>query len=101
VRPAYTQHELYPSRTAYVASGGEGAGNAVLAFLGRMLGKALWEGVLLELPLAGFFLRALRGARPGLHDLPSLDAQLYRNLLALRTYTVRSYSQHSHSLVHS
>lgn len=56
----------------------------------RMLGKALWEGILLELPLAGFTLKALRGGRPGLHDLPSLDAQVYRNLLALRTYTVRA-----------
>ena len=36
----------------------EGAA-AKLAFLGRMLGKLLLEGIIVELPLAGFFLNAL------------------------------------------
>lgn len=33
---------------------------ALLEFLGRMLGKALYEGILLDLPLAGFFLKKFR-----------------------------------------
>lgn len=36
----------------------EGAA-AKFAFLGRMLGKLLLEGIIVELPLAGFFLNAL------------------------------------------
>ncbi len=32
----------------------------MLEFLGRMLGKALYEGILLDLPLAGFFLKKFR-----------------------------------------
>jgi ubiquitin-protein ligase E3 C len=45
----HPQHELYPSPAAYAAVP-EAA--ALLEFLGAMLGKALWEGILVELPLA-------------------------------------------------
>ena len=33
---------------------------ALLEFLGRMLGKAMYEGILLDLPLAAFFLKKFR-----------------------------------------
>lgn len=48
-----------------------------------MLGKAMYEGIIVELPLAAFFLKKLRGVSSDLNDLPSLDRQLYRNLLEL------------------
>jgi ubiquitin-protein ligase E3 C len=51
-----------------------------------MLGKALWEGQLLELPLAGFVLKKMRGQRCDVNDLPSLDPELAKHLLALRHY---------------
>ncbi|GIL88261.1 hypothetical protein Vretimale_14138 [Volvox reticuliferus] len=60
----------------------------LMAFLGRMLGKAMYENILLELPLAGFFLKKFRGARCDLNDLPTLDPELYRSLLQLRAYFV-------------
>lgn len=44
------QNQLYPNPAALAAVDGA---SRLLAFLGRMLGKALYEGVLLELPLAG------------------------------------------------
>ncbi len=50
-------------------------------FLGSMLGKALYEGLLVELPFAGFFLCKLadRGRGTiGAHHLASFDAYLYR-----------------------
>ena len=52
--------QLYPSPSALSRVQG---GGPLLSFLGRMLGKAVFEGVLLELPLAPFFLKKMRGAR--------------------------------------
>lgn len=58
-------------------------------FLGGMLGKALYENLLVELPFAGFFLCKLvhhgRGT-VGAHHLASLDPELYRHLLSLKHY---------------
>jgi len=51
-----------------------------------MLGKAMYEGILVELPFAAFFLSKLRGRENELNDLSSLDAGLYRNLLFLKRY---------------
>jgi hypothetical protein len=55
----------------------------VFRLLGSILGKAMYEGIIVELPLAAFFLKKLRGGSSDLNDLPSLDRQLYRNLLEL------------------
>ena len=55
-----------------------------LAFLGRALGKLLSEGVLVELPLARFFVKMLLGQKPDLGDLTSLDPALAASLAALR-----------------
>eukprot|EP00891_Asterochloris_glomerata_P001416 jgi/Astpho2/1416/fgenesh1_pm.00025_%23_13_t len=55
-------------------------------FLGRMLGKVLYEGILVELPLAGFFLKKVRTMRADVNDLYTLDPELYNNLMFLRDY---------------
>ena len=44
------------------------------------------QGILLELPLASFFLKKLLARGCDLNDLPSLDAELYRSLLLLRDF---------------
>ena len=44
------------------------------------------QGILLELPLAGFFVKKLLGRACDVNDLPSLDPQLYASLMALRDY---------------
>lgn len=46
-------------------------------------GKAMYEGIIVELPLAAFFLKKLRGGSSDLNDLPSLDRQLYDNMMKL------------------
>lgn len=51
-----------------------------IEFVGLMVGKAVWEGILLELPLAPFFLKKFRGAQPDVDDLPSLDPEMAKNL---------------------
>ncbi|MED6267209.1 Ubiquitin-protein ligase E3C, partial [Characodon lateralis] len=57
-------------------------------FLGRILGKALYENMLVELPFASFFLSKLLGtsADVDIHHLASLDPEMYRNLLFLKSY---------------
>jgi len=80
---ATTDNRLYPNPHAERAVPGA---LRVLEFLGRMVGKALWEGILLELPLATFFLKTFRGAACDVDDLPTLDPILARNLLSLKTH---------------
>ncbi|XP_054278815.1 ubiquitin-protein ligase E3C-like [Macrosteles quadrilineatus] len=57
-------------------------------FIGRMLGKALYENLLVELPLAEFFMSKVVGrhADVDMHHLVSLDPILYHNLLYLKNY---------------
>jgi hypothetical protein len=57
---------------------------AQLTFLGGIVGKALYESILVELPLASFFLGRLLGRVIQFDDLRSLDEELYRNLLWLK-----------------
>lgn len=53
-------------------------------FLGMILGKALFEGMLVDVPFAPFFLLKLLSEKPDLNDLQSLDPELHRNLLSLK-----------------
>ncbi|KAF2866893.1 E3 ubiquitin-protein ligase NEDD4 [Massariosphaeria phaeospora] len=67
-------------------------------FLGRIIGKCLYEGILVDVSFAPFFLRkwALTGGtgsapnesgyRPTLNDLRDLDEALYQGLHKLKTY---------------
>lgn len=68
-------------------------------FLGRIIGKCLYEGILVDVSFAGFFLKkwALTGGansapmesgyRANINDLKELDDGLYRGLLALKNST--------------
>ncbi|TKA74140.1 hypothetical protein B0A55_06828 [Friedmanniomyces simplex] len=65
-------------------------------FLGRIIGKCLYEGILVDVSFAGYFLKkwALTGGansapmesgyRANINDLKQLDDGLYRGLLALK-----------------
>lgn len=53
---------------------------------GLHAGKAVYEGILLELPLANFFLKKFRSSFCDINDLPSLDPEMYRSLVTLRNY---------------
>ncbi|GFU51888.1 ubiquitin-protein ligase E3C [Trichonephila clavipes] len=59
-------------------------------FIGRMVGKAMYENMLVELPLAAFFLTKILSRHStsdvDIHHLASLDPVMYRNLLFLKTY---------------
>ncbi|XP_020205693.1 E3 ubiquitin-protein ligase UPL6 [Cajanus cajan] len=55
-------------------------------FLGTLLAKAMFEGILVDLPFATFFLSKLKQKHNYLNDLPSLDPELYRHLIFLKHY---------------
>ncbi|RID80342.1 hypothetical protein BRARA_A03013 [Brassica rapa] len=55
-------------------------------FLGSLLAKAMFEGILVDLPFATFFLSKLKQKYNYLNDLPSLDPELYRHLIFLKRY---------------
>lgn len=64
-------------------------------FLGRIIGKCLYEGILVDVNFAGFFLLkwAASGAsgsgsgyRANINDLRDLDESLYEGLLKLKNY---------------
>lgn len=55
-------------------------------FLGTILAKAMFEGILVDIPLATFFLSKLKQKYNYLNDLPSLDPELYRHLIFLKHY---------------
>lgn len=50
------------------------------------MGKALYEGILLDLALAPPLVMALQGATPGVEDLAAVDAGLAAGLAAVRGY---------------
>lgn len=78
-----TTHGLaYPQPAATTIPNGLG----LLEFLGLVVGKALYEGILLDVPVAPFFVARLQGRRPMFDDLAALDAELYRSLVQLKRY---------------
>ena len=58
----------------------------IFQFFGTIVGKALYEGVLLKVRFAKFFLLRLLAKSNQLDDLKSLDPQLYDNLLQVKYY---------------
>lgn len=59
-------------------------------FIGRLLGKAIFENMLVELPLAPFFLAKLLisniNSDVEINHLASLDPILYKSLISLKNY---------------
>ena len=54
-------------------------------FIGAMMGKAVYEGILVAPRLAPFFLNILLKKTNTVHDLQSYDTEIYRNLLLIKT----------------
>lgn len=63
-------------------------------FLGRVVGKCMYEGILIDKAFAGFFLLkwsvsgqgSLTDYRANLNDLRDLDPELYQGLISLKNY---------------
>ena len=72
---------LYPSTTADALNN-----LALYEFIGRIVGKCLYENVLIDVEFAPFFLLRWFGRHAYLDDLPSLDKQIYNGLVFLKQY---------------
>jgi ubiquitin-protein ligase E3 C len=74
---------LYPSPLEYASQEEQ---LRLFEFLGRIIGKALYERVLIDVPFAPFFLSKWLGKKSYLDDLPLLDKELYQGLMFLKSY---------------
>eukprot|EP00539_Tryblionella_compressa_P016401 CAMPEP_0178856842 /NCGR_PEP_ID=MMETSP0746-20121128/24153_1 /TAXON_ID=913974 /ORGANISM="Nitzschia punctata, Strain CCMP561" /LENGTH=344 /DNA_ID=CAMNT_0020523065 /DNA_START=45 /DNA_END=1078 /DNA_ORIENTATION=+ len=75
---------MYPNPSSGAAHGSDHI--VLFEFLGRILGKSLYENITIQPP---DFLSFLRGNYNYLHmfsDLSTMDSQLYNNLMFLKTY---------------
>jgi ubiquitin-protein ligase E3 B len=74
--------KLYPSPASHVHEDHL----QLFEYLGQMLGKMLYDGIVVDLPLAHFFLNALLGRHNTVDELRSLDADLARNMTFVKEY---------------
>lgn len=84
-----TDQRLYPSPTSHMQENHL----QLFEFVGRMLGKAVYEGIVVDVPFAMFFLSQLLGQTQQalyscMDELPSLDQELYRSLTFIKHYQV-------------
>lgn len=61
-------------------------GIQMIEFIGRIVGKALYEGILLDYSFSHVFVQKLLGRYCFLDELSALDPELYRNLLYVKSY---------------
>uniref|UniRef100_A0ACB8FZ95 Ubiquitin-protein ligase E3B n=1 Tax=Sphaerodactylus townsendi TaxID=933632 RepID=A0ACB8FZ95_9SAUR len=78
---------LYPSPTSYIHENYL----QLFEFVGKMLGKAVYEGIVVDVPFASFFLSQLLGHHHSIFyssvdELPSLDSEFYKNLTSIKRY---------------
>lgn len=82
-----SDQRLYPSPTSHMQENHL----FLFDFVGRMLGKAVYEGIVVDVPFASFFLSQLLGQTHQalyscMDELPSLDKELYRSLTFIKHY---------------
>ncbi|XP_018416141.1 PREDICTED: ubiquitin-protein ligase E3B [Nanorana parkeri] len=78
---------LYPSPTSYIHENYL----QLFEFVGKMLGKAVYEGIVVDVPFASFFMSQLLGHHHSIFyssvdELPSLDSEFYKNLTSIKRY---------------
>ncbi|XP_039062914.1 LOW QUALITY PROTEIN: E3 ubiquitin-protein ligase UPL7-like [Hibiscus syriacus] len=61
-------------------------GIQMIEFLGRVVGKALYEGILLDYSFSHVFVQKLLGRYSFLDELSTLDPELYRNVMYVKHY---------------
>jgi len=61
---------------------------ALMEFFGRLIGKAIYDGIVVDIPFAEFFLKRVngRGNQFQMHDLPELDEDLYKSMMNVKEY---------------
>jgi ubiquitin-protein ligase E3 C len=76
-----------PERLLYPSTNSEALNNLpIYEFIGKIVGKCLYENVLVDVEFAPFFLLRWFGRHAYLDDLPSLDKQIYNGLVFLKQF---------------
>lgn len=78
-------HFAYPNPNSAYSQEIDGHLN-YFSFIGRIVGKALYEGIQVEPQFALFFLNKVLGKQNYTDDLESLDPVMYKNLIFLKKY---------------
>jgi len=85
---ATCDERLYPSPTSHLTDNHL----ALFEFVGKMIGKAVYEGIVVDVPFALFFISQILGKDHAVayysyvDELPSLDAELYKQLTYVKHY---------------
>ncbi|KAG0326453.1 hypothetical protein BG000_001397, partial [Podila horticola] len=75
---------MYPSPTSHYTH--PRTGLELFRLFGKMLGKAMYEGLLVEVKFAGFFLSKILGRTVFLDEMRSFDEEVFKNLMFLKKY---------------
>lgn len=86
-RTTSDEQRLYPSPTSYIQENHL----ELFEFIGKVLGKAVYEGIVVDVPFASFFLSQVLGHQStalysSIDELPSLDPELYKSLTYIKRY---------------
>ncbi|KAF9303600.1 Ubiquitin-protein ligase E3B [Mortierella antarctica] len=79
-----SMHLMYPSPTSHYTH--PNTGLELFRLFGKMLGKAMYEGLLVEVKFAGFFLSKILGRTVFLDEMRSFDEEMFKNLMFLKKY---------------
>jgi ubiquitin-protein ligase E3 B len=83
-----SEERLYPSPTSHLTDNHL----CLFEFVGKMIGKAVYEGIVVDVPFALFFVSQILGKDHAVayysyvDELPSLDAELYKQLTYVKHY---------------
>ncbi|XP_042898295.1 ubiquitin-protein ligase E3B [Parasteatoda tepidariorum] len=85
---ATSEERLFPSPTSYIHENHL----SLFEFVGKMLGKAVYEGIVVDVPFASFFLSQVLGHThsalySSIDELPSLDPELYKSLTYIKHFS--------------
>ncbi|KAF9423179.1 Ubiquitin-protein ligase E3B, partial [Entomortierella beljakovae] len=81
---AASMNMLYPSPTSHYTHPSNGL--ELFRLFGKMLGKAMYEGLLIEVKFANFFLSKILGRTVFLDEMRSYDEQVFQNLMFVKKY---------------
>ncbi|VDL61291.1 unnamed protein product [Hymenolepis diminuta] len=84
---ATTDQRLYPSPTSHIQE----SHLQLFEFVGKLLAKAVYEGIIVDVPFANFFLTQVLGRQRAscysfLDELATLDRDLYKSLTYIKHY---------------
>jgi ubiquitin-protein ligase E3 C len=85
------EHKFYPN-PSYIDLFPNEEGD-LYGFIGRIVGKSLYDGIQIEPQFAKFFLRKVLRLKNYCDDVSSLDQQLFQSLMQLKKFTAEQLAE--------